>query len=260
MSAGTRKSAAGSQSQRLASTRETRSSIAGSEAGDDVPKGNPTEEALVRRFEEASVPSPQVAARQICSLLADPQSLGPEHLEMIYRHHRLRLRNTMMQATMRLTLWETDQSHASGMAGDCKRPLTPEGWVQVTRSAWALRRHPEWTPGLILVGLEQACRQSAERLHSVALDEDEDEDDGPQEPEPTPPPGPLVLPADPGAPKRKKHRPPPPRPCEALVWPGYWKGLGPESYRAVDALVGAMKESDVKKAPVPTQPPFTRPE
>eukprot|EP00927_Polykrikos_kofoidii_P046023 TRINITY_DN40203_c0_g1_i1.p1 TRINITY_DN40203_c0_g1~~TRINITY_DN40203_c0_g1_i1.p1 ORF type:complete len:754 (-),score=111.40 TRINITY_DN40203_c0_g1_i1:218-2479(-) len=204
------------------------------------------EELLRLHLKHAGVAQAEDAARAIVNLLADPEPFTSSHLDCIFVHHRWRRRNGFSKVVLRLTLvvhGGTDQSAASKQVGDPKRPMLPEGWVQVTRAAWGLRLHPKWAPALVLTSTEQSCIQTAERLRSVMAD-----DGAPEEPEPTPPPasedGGSISAGNTG----KVFKPPHPlaRPCESLVFPGFalWKTIGPECYRVMDEVPPLMREWD----------------
>lgn len=234
-------------------------SQAGSQAEEpEEPRIVVTEAVLAERMADAGVEKAEVAARFICWLVCREEASSGEggmrrieefdsrHLERIFRHHRLRRRNNAARVVLRITLMchgDADQS-TKETVGDSQRPLTPEGWAQVTRTGWALRLHTDFTPALVLTSSEKSCTQTADRVRSV-LGDDIDEE---CEPEPTPPPDDRSVSkrtlSKRSVTKQQRRRPPEARNCDALTFPGHWKALGPESYKVVDAVVGTVRESD----------------
>lgn len=98
-------------------------------------------------------------------------------LDRVCRHHRKRRRNMNSKVHLFLALvqhGDAEQSYStrsptSGcMPKDGARPMTPEGWNQVTRTAWALRLCPTWMPpGTILTAESQCSMDTAERIRLV---------------------------------------------------------------------------------------------
>lgn len=81
---------------------------------------------------------------------------------------------------MRLALvqhGDSDQSIGTLSCDSPTRGLTADGWVQVTRTAWSLRAHPEYAPSVVLTGTGQRCADTAKRLRSVADDAENDSTD-----------------------------------------------------------------------------------
>lgn len=151
--------------------------------------------ALAHHFQQsgwdAPSNSPEIdptmkAAEAIFKLLHVPHDGGLQegHLDQIYRHHRMQWRIRISSTTLRLILmrhgessWaltrgeDTDSPPLSPMAAHA-RTLRPEGWSQVTRTAWALRLCQDWQPQLLLTSNLPCCRQTTERLRSVLDDPD----------------------------------------------------------------------------------------
>jgi phosphohistidine phosphatase SixA len=177
------------------------------EEEDDMSSVLIEEDLLVQRCREAGVSNPEVVVRSMCKLLyerlsdemlatvharrreADPEyqshlagpifGLTVKQLQRIYEHHRRRLRNENVNTQVYLTLMvhgDTDQSNKTGMAGDPNRPLTPEGILQVTRTAWALRSRSEFTPQLLITSPDGCCVESCERYRLVCTDPVEEQE------------------------------------------------------------------------------------
>lgn len=152
-----------------------------------------TEQVFIERLRQWDVEEPERMAHLIFWLLdvqaeavylperSKPVFRKPEltahHLDRVCGHHRKRRRNMNSKVHLFLALvqhGDAEQSYstrpptAGCMPKDGARPMTPEGWNQVTRTAWALRLCPTWMPpGTILASESQCCVETAERIRLV---------------------------------------------------------------------------------------------
>lgn len=139
-----------------------------------------------RLFQVDGMQRADAAAKNIFWLLS-ADTLQAGHLSRIYRHHRLRRRNVHSRVKLRLALVCHGESYSpasppcspptsplscrsDSSSEEVVRELTPEGWAQVTRTAWALRPCSEFSPTLVLTGSEPCCVQTAERLRALTDD------------------------------------------------------------------------------------------
>mmetsp|Transcript_67649 Transcript_67649/g.198005 ORF Transcript_67649/g.198005 Transcript_67649/m.198005 type:complete len:590 (-) Transcript_67649:87-1856(-) len=144
-------------------------------------------EDKVARHLEAALPDSRYTASMILWLLS-AKSLSTRHLRCIFWHHELRRKNANQQVRVRLVLMQHGDSSRLPLSptGDSsvgggqypKRTLLPEGWMQVTRTSWSLRLHPEFQPHLICSSSVPCCIETAERVLKVIEDEDDDTEIG----------------------------------------------------------------------------------
>merc|ERR1719350_1387068 len=130
-------------------------------------------ETLVRSLEVHGVRRGRAAAEAILALL-DSQVLGLAQLARIFEHHTLRRRN-QAKVVVKLVLVACGEGESVPEAApdsDAWR-LSPDGWFQVTRTAWALRSQPAWAPAAVLRADSLRCAETAERVLLVADDGDE---------------------------------------------------------------------------------------
>mmetsp|Transcript_63848 Transcript_63848/g.208147 ORF Transcript_63848/g.208147 Transcript_63848/m.208147 type:complete len:734 (+) Transcript_63848:145-2346(+) len=146
-----------------------------------------TLEGLAYRLGQVeSVQDPTRSAQLIMNLFGVEELLA-EHFARIAVHHRLRRRNLLSRVQLRLTIVQHGDSFrappppmspaaasmaAGGEIGGTARELTPPGWAQVTRTAWAMRLCPNHTPTVVLTSSVACCMQTAERLRALADDAD----------------------------------------------------------------------------------------
>lgn len=120
--------------------------------------------------------------------LLDTDALTVQHLKRINVHHRTRRRNLHSRVKLRLTLVLAGESYPPtsppGQILDvgaahlspsfphsvASRELTPDGWAQVTRTAWALRPFRDYAPKLVVTSSTPCCVQTAERLRALTDD------------------------------------------------------------------------------------------
>lgn len=108
-------------------------------------------------------------------------------LDRIWRHHKLRLTNLLSKTSLRLVIVQHGSSQRvpvmsmalpgaeePSVPSDCSRGLLPEGWEQVSRTAWNLTLWPEFQPDLVLTSGVACAQQTAERLRAVAKKENLD--------------------------------------------------------------------------------------
>jgi len=117
------------------------------------------------------------AARAVLWLLGVPV-LRVQELQRIYEHHKIRRKNALSKTILSFVVVQHGISDQGGPLpfSDERyepRPLRPEGWEQVTRTAWTLRglSLDGWAPGLVLTGGSRCCIETAERLCAVAVDD-----------------------------------------------------------------------------------------
>lgn len=141
------------------------------------------EKLYVGNLEEASK-----AARSILWALGAPEGAQERHLARLQYHHRLRQHHEQCRVDLRLLLVHPGESHwcapplerhvleAGEADGVFSQALLPEGFGQVTRTAWSLRLQPAcWCPSVVLAGSARCCAQTAERLRAVAANEDDEQ-------------------------------------------------------------------------------------
>lgn len=139
-------------------------------------------QALVYRLSRAdgdgrAVHDPERTAQAVLWLLG-AEALSAAHFHRIAAHHRIRRRNLHARVRLRLVLVQHGDSYRappppSSPAGrnghvGAARELLPEGWAQVTRTAWELRSFPAYVPDLVLTSSVKCCQQTAERLRALA--------------------------------------------------------------------------------------------
>lgn len=187
------------------------------------------------------------AAKAIFKLLSVPYhgALQEGHLDQIYRHHRIQWRIKMSATNLRFILMRHGESSWAVTRGDSAdsppgspmaahaRTLRPEGWSQVTRTAWTLRLCQEWQPEVLLTSSLPCCRQTIERVRSVLDDPDLRDGAVPgaiQEPTPA-----TFL-------------------CKTLDFPDREGSLGLQACEVAEAVQQVVKELEVQSGERPLRP------
>lgn len=103
----------------------------------------------------------------------DADVLDTAILQCICNNHKIRKQNERARCKLYLMLVQHGAStRATAPLPDAERGLLPEGWVQVTRTAWATRQFPEWWPGMVLTSSVRCCMDTAERFKLIADEAD----------------------------------------------------------------------------------------
>eukprot|EP00747_Dinoflagellata_sp_TGD_P031151 gnl/TRDRNA2_/TRDRNA2_135087_c0_seq1.p1 gnl/TRDRNA2_/TRDRNA2_135087_c0~~gnl/TRDRNA2_/TRDRNA2_135087_c0_seq1.p1 ORF type:complete len:617 (-),score=75.29 gnl/TRDRNA2_/TRDRNA2_135087_c0_seq1:3-1853(-) len=124
------------------------------------------------------IAKPMETVELICGLLRT-ENLRLEDFERIYRHHKIRERNATSKTVLRMTLvnhGDKESAFLDSYADQEYVPMCPEGWHQVTRTAWELRFWKDFSPSVVATASSRACTDTAERLRLVSENNEADND------------------------------------------------------------------------------------